>query len=65
MSFVIFLKTGHYAQIRLALWTMIFRLPPQYPPVGVDGIPAIITPQGRSWPYNWTVTGSSTTLEKN
>lgn len=42
-SFMISLKTGHYAKIGLALWTMVFSFTPQDTAVDIRCIPAEIT----------------------
>ena len=36
------LEAGHDAEVDLALWTVVLRLPPQYPAVGVYGVPTVI-----------------------
>ena len=42
------LEAGHDAEVDLALWTVVLRLPPQYPAVGVYGVPTVIAAERRA-----------------
>lgn len=44
--FITNLETRYDAQIGLTFGTVVFRFPPQYPPMVVNGVPTIVTPQG-------------------
>lgn len=53
---MVLLEAGHNAQIRLALGAMVFRFASQNPAMPVDGVPAEVAAQRRTWPDDGTVT---------
>jgi hypothetical protein len=55
VSLVVLLEAGNYAQVSLTLRTVVFCLAPQYPPVIVHGVPAVIAPQRRPCAHHRTV----------
>lgn len=55
VSLVVLLEAGNYAQVSLTLRTVVFCLAPQYPPVIVHGVPAVIAPQRRPCAHHRTM----------
>lgn len=63
VSLVVFLEAWNNAQVRVTLWTVVFRLPAQYPSVGVDRVPAVVAAQCGAWSNCGTVAGTSAGLK--
>lgn len=64
LSLVVLLETWHYAQIRLALGTVILRLASQDSAVRVDRVPAEVAAERRPGSKRWTVTRARRCFER-
>lgn len=53
---VTYLKARYYAQVGLALGTVVLGFAPQYSAVSVDCVPAEVAAKSRTWSQHRTVT---------